>query len=169
MYNSNFLTLTCSLICHFHHHWLPRWKISEIRMMLVNYHGVCLWRTCVLMLVIWESRKDLMKPNDLTRENPWDLRCQSDFCHGNFLVTWTKLKHESLKTMKSRARDTSTIPPVIPYLRVLKPTLPFNSTEEASSHVRPHTSLAASYHLTLTCGNIGIWTPPFCAGKLIRL
>ncbi len=58
-----------------------------------------------------------------------------------------KLKHESLKTMKLRfcnsqisfvatSLHTSTISPVIPYLRILKPTLPFNSTEEASSHDR---------------------------------
>ena len=64
LYNSNFLTLTCSLICHFHHHWLPSWKIfwnSNDACELSCFVRGRAWRIVsgehgVLMLVIWESR-----------------------------------------------------------------------------------------------------------------
>ena len=94
LYNSNFLTLTCSLICHFHHHWLPSWKISEIRMMLVNYHILSdgrAWR--VLMLVIWESRNRTNRTKCPDSGKPVRFLMPIWLFHGNFLVTWAKLKH----------------------------------------------------------------------------
>ena len=132
LYNSNFLTLTCSLKGHFHHHWLPSWKISEIRMMLVNYHVLGRGRAWCLSL----ENMSCFDAGHLGK--PVRFLMPIWFLHGNFLVSLGKLKHGHLYNSTS---DT-----IIPW------------------SLRPHTSLAASYHLT--CGNIGIWTPPFCAGKL---
>ena len=168
LHNSNFLTLTCSLICHFHHHWLPSWKISEIRMMLVNYHIFVrgrAWRIVSGEHVFWcwsfgKAGIEQIEQNDPTREKPWDFWCQSDFC---MAISWYLGQIEArkpLKTVKSRSRDTSTIPPVIPYLRVLKPTLPFNSTEDGiipcaashftSSFLSPHIDMWKQWHLNTT-------------------